>query len=76
MKYFKNTVTGNIVKSHFSDPIKNCKRVSQREAAENNLVNTVSVILKKDVTEEEAKHFALTQYGTLLAYLRNNTINQ
>jgi len=34
-----------------------------------NLVNVVSEILKRDVTEEQAKDFALNQFGVLTAYL-------
>ncbi len=35
-----------------------------------NLTQTVSKILNREVTEEEAKTFALEQFGTLSAYLR------
>lgn len=35
-----------------------------------NLIQTVSKILGKEVTEEEAKDFALTQFGLLASYLR------
>ena len=35
-----------------------------------NLIQTVSTILQREVTEEEAKTFALEQFGTLSAYLR------
>lgn len=35
-----------------------------------NLTQTVSNILNKEVTEEEAKTFALEQFGILSAYLR------
>ena len=35
-----------------------------------NLIQTVSKILNREVTEEGAKTFALEQFGTLSAYLR------
>jgi len=35
-----------------------------------NLTQTVSKIFEKEVTEEEAKTFALEQFGVLSAYLR------
>lgn len=35
-----------------------------------NLVQTVSKILGKEVTEDEAKDFALNQYGVLCAFNR------
>ena len=35
-----------------------------------NLTQTVSKILNREVTEDEAKTFALEQFGTLSAYLR------
>lgn len=37
-----------------------------------NLQDTVSVILKKEVTEEEAKRFANDQFGVLAAYLKED----
>lgn len=36
-----------------------------------NLTQTVSKILEKEVTKEEAKTFALEQFGTLSAYLKH-----
>jgi len=36
-----------------------------------NLTQTVSKMLNKTVTDEEAKTFALEQFGTLSAYLRH-----
>lgn len=38
------------------------------------LTKTVSNILKREVTQEEAKTFALEQFGTLTAYLKNNLL--
>jgi hypothetical protein len=35
-----------------------------------NLIQTVSAILQREVTEEEAKTFALEQFGMLASYLR------
>lgn len=37
-----------------------------------NLKQTVSEILKKEVTETEAQKFASQQFGALCAYLRQN----
>lgn len=39
-----------------------------------NLISTVKNILKKKVTEEEAKEFALKNYGVLAAYIRSQYI--
>ena len=36
-----------------------------------NLIQTVSKILKREVTEQEAKDFALNQFGVLTAYIRS-----
>jgi len=36
------------------------------------LVETVSEILNRQVSEDGAKDFALNQFGVLAAYLRNN----
>lgn len=36
-----------------------------------NLVNVVSTILNREVTEHEAKEFALNQFGLLCAYIRS-----
>ena len=38
------------------------------------LVSAVTNILHKRVTEEEAKDFALNQYGVLASYIRNEFI--
>lgn len=38
------------------------------------LVGAVTNILLKRVTEEEAKQFALDNYGVLASYIRNNTV--
>ena len=40
-----------------------------------NLIQTVSKLLQKEVTEEQAKTFALEQFGTLTAYLRQLDID-
>jgi hypothetical protein len=36
------------------------------------LTATVEAILKRKVTEEEAKDFALNQWGVLISYVREN----
>lgn len=40
------------------------------------LVSAVTNILHKRVTEEEAKDFALNQYGVLATYIRSEFINE
>jgi len=40
------------------------------------LVQSVTNILLKPVTEQEAKDFALNQYGVLCAYIRNKQISK
>jgi hypothetical protein len=37
------------------------------------LIKTVSKILKREVTEQEAKDFALNQYGVLASFIRTST---
>ena len=39
------------------------------------LVSTVTNILNKKVSEEEAKEFALKNYGVLATYIRQEHIN-
>jgi hypothetical protein len=39
-----------------------------------NLVTTVTNILNKRVTEEEAKQFALNNYGILATYIRQEYV--
>lgn len=39
-----------------------------------NLISAVTNILNKKVNEEEAKEFALKNYGVLAAYIRNQYI--
>lgn len=40
-----------------------------------NLVSAVTNILHKRVSEEEAKDFALKQFGVLASYIRNEFMN-
>lgn len=35
-----------------------------------NLIETIGAILQREVTEEEAKDFAMKQFGTLSSYIR------
>jgi hypothetical protein len=41
-----------------------------------NLIQTVSIILEKQVTEQEAKDFALEQYGVLASFIRNQVLDK
>jgi hypothetical protein len=41
-----------------------------------NLVAAVSTILNKQVTEEEAKDFALNQFGTLMSFMRKGYLKE
>ena len=40
----------------------------------NNLISTVTNILNKKVTEEEAKDYALNNYGILATYIRQEYV--
>lgn len=40
----------------------------------NNLISTVTTILNKRVTEEEAKQYALNNYGILATYIRQEYV--
>lgn len=40
----------------------------------NNLISTVTNILNKKVTEEEAKQYALNNYGILATYIRQEYV--
>jgi len=42
----------------------------------NSLITTVTNILNKKVTEQEAKDFALNQYGVLATYIRQQLIDE
>lgn len=39
-----------------------------------NLITAVEKIVLRDVSEEEAKNFALTRYGELCAYIRSEIV--
>lgn len=41
-----------------------------------NLTETVSEMLSRKVTDEEAKDFALNQFGSLMSYVRKKDVDQ